>query len=394
LLQKKMSSDGFILTQGVIHGKVRFIMGKPTYLLGSTILFSMLEDLTTLYIYNIFSFIDIRMLDINSQHQNMTHQKLVGYMGYINKYELVGYIEIDVPFGKLVSDFPYYDEAYAISNPNMILLGRYNLHNCDVVPLISCVGYLLLSLLFGQAMELHIKIINLLAYREIDGNMPMGIFTRTGWKILNKLDNMKKEYTWFMEQSKLKNNIIFIHLFLDIYMLAGQKQQQRRYPQVDHEDGQIIVVTIWNDDLDKEENVSNPISKEPSELLTVHMFIFIFYEILEFSYTYDGDSYFIYVKHISISNYNISIWQVASRRLLLHSNPLFIYYSPLIPLGAVIWPKNNEHLIWGPQDSCNTLNLLAYIQQTWAQNKKQYTKHKNMVQNGPIIILGIFLQFI
>ena len=49
------------------------------------------------------------------------------------------------------------------------------------------------------------------------GNRPMGIFTKTGWKNLvskfeeksgqkrtkkqlkNKLDNMKKEYTWFME---------------------------------------------------------------------------------------------------------------------------------------------------------------------------------------------------
>lgn len=48
-------------------------------------------------------------------------------------------------------------------------------------------------------------------------NRPLGIFTRTGWKNLiskyeerttlkqskkqlkNKLDNMKKEYTWFME---------------------------------------------------------------------------------------------------------------------------------------------------------------------------------------------------
>nr|TKW27779.1 hypothetical protein SEVIR_3G279800v2 [Setaria viridis] len=29
------------------------------------------------------------------------------------------------------------------------------------------------------------------------GNRPLGIFTRTGWK--NMLDNMKKEYTWFME---------------------------------------------------------------------------------------------------------------------------------------------------------------------------------------------------
>ncbi|NP_001145022.1 uncharacterized protein LOC100278193 [Zea mays] len=53
---------------------------------------------------------------------------------------------------------------------------------------------------------------------EIDaGNRPMGMFTKTGWKNLrtkheektgqkltkkqlkNKLDNMKKEYTWFME---------------------------------------------------------------------------------------------------------------------------------------------------------------------------------------------------
>ena len=49
------------------------------------------------------------------------------------------------------------------------------------------------------------------------GNRPMGIFTKTGWKNLvckfeelsgqkrkkkqlkNKLDNMKKEFTWFME---------------------------------------------------------------------------------------------------------------------------------------------------------------------------------------------------
>jgi hypothetical protein len=63
---------------------------------------------------------------------------------------------------------------------------------------------------------LHISLISAKKLIE-DDNRPMGVFTRTGWKILvtkyeektglkltnkqlkNKLDNMKKEYTWFME---------------------------------------------------------------------------------------------------------------------------------------------------------------------------------------------------
>jgi hypothetical protein len=45
---------------------------------------------------------------------------------------------------------------------------------------------------------------------------------------------------------------------------------------------------------------------------------------------------------------------------------------------------------WGPRDRYNTSDLLTYLQQTWEQNKKQYTKNENMVQNGPIIILYIF----
>ncbi|KAL5675512.1 hypothetical protein ACJX0J_011643 [Zea mays] len=88
----------------------------------------------------------------------------------------------------------------------------------------------------------------------------------------NKLDNMKKEYTWFMDS---KNNIICNNLNKGTkcnhvrYMLAGQKelhkmmkphkQQQRRYPQIVG----IFELFIYIIEL--------------SELLTVHMFLFIFW---------------------------------------------------------------------------------------------------------------------
>ncbi|KAL5668679.1 hypothetical protein ACJX0J_020900, partial [Zea mays] len=64
-------------------------------------------------------------------------------------------------------------------------------------------------------------------------------------EILNKLDNMKKEYKWFMDS---KNNTIDVtiyikvqkqgpkhfddlHMFDDVKMMMPHKQQQRRYPQ-------------------------------------------------------------------------------------------------------------------------------------------------------------------